>query len=416
VLSSRLARVEDALESGHVRVVRGGRDLLKKRHNLEASGLSEAEWREEWDAARLFLSADGEADKLWGNETIRVNADSGVLTLRLPTPLAHLSNTESTAPTYVFETPIGFNYHDAEWAAQASSGAVSYTIRYEAHKDRWYLDASWSIDLVPTPSLASLKASNTLGVDLNADHLAAWVVAPDGNPLGSAIRIDTGQTGSTQTRDGHLRSAVAALLDLAQVHSCSSMTIENLNFADARATGREAMGRGRRGKAFRRTVSGIPTAKFRDRLAGMAANRGIWIIAVDPAYTSAWGRDHWKTPLGVQAKRSQKSAQPVTGHACAAVVIARRGKGHRARNASTVRSVSSHQEMGRGEPGVESEQGVSELKSSTPREPRTGQGRGREAPKTRRREPVILEPPDAEDRSLHRSEAVARSVTVLSSI
>jgi hypothetical protein len=65
-LRARLARVERQLQSGSVSVVRGGRDLLRKRANLTAAGLTEAEWRERWDAARMFLTADGEASKPWG--------------------------------------------------------------------------------------------------------------------------------------------------------------------------------------------------------------------------------------------------------------------------------------------------------------------------------------------------------------
>jgi hypothetical protein len=412
-LLTQLEEVETRIERGRVSVVRGGRALLKKRHNLEAAGLSETQWYEAFDAARLFISADGEADKLWGNETIRLNPEAGILSLRLPTPLAHLSNTTGSVPTYVFEAPMGFSYRSDEWAGQAASGAVSYTISFDPLKNRWYLDASWGIAAVPTPSLASLKAANTLGVDLNGDHLACWVLAPDGNPLGDSIRIETGQQGSTGTRDGHLRSAITALLDLAQVHSCSSITIEDLNFADARATGRETMGRGPRGRRFRRTVSGIPTAKFRGRLTGMAANRGIYIVAVDPAYTSKWGRA-WLAPLSVQSRTSTdtftRSTQLVTGHSCAAVVIARRGKGHRARNHSTARSAGAHQRMSHGEPGVESEHNVTGIKGSTTRSTRTGQGRGHEVSKTRSREPVYLELPDAKDRSSHRSQAVLSAI------
>ncbi|MBS4729259.1 hypothetical protein MSM1_13240 [Mycobacterium sp. SM1] len=65
--------------------------------------------------------------------------------------------------------------------------------------------------------------------------------------------------------------------------------VENLNFADARASGRETLGRGVRGKRLRRAVAGIPTANFRTRLTSMAARRGIAAIGVDPAYTSRWG-------------------------------------------------------------------------------------------------------------------------------
>ena len=72
--------------------------------------------------------------------------------------------------------------------------------------------------------------------------------------------------------------------------------MEDLDFADARAIGRETMGRGRRGKRFRKTVAGIPTAVFRNRLTAQTAAAGIRLYAVNPAYTSAWGDQHWRKP------------------------------------------------------------------------------------------------------------------------
>jgi len=103
---------------------------------------------------------------------------------------------------------------------------------------------------------------------------------------------------------------------------------EDLDFADARATGREKLGRGRRGKAFRRTVAGIPTARFRDRFAGMAHHAGLSVIAVDPAYTSRWGAQHW---LGALKEQASTGTAAVTGHHVAAVVVGRRGLGRTAR-------------------------------------------------------------------------------------
>ena len=106
------------------------------------------------------------------------------------------------------------------------------------------------------------------------------------------------------------------------------VVIENLDFKEARAEGRERTGnrpsRGKRGRAFRRTVAGIPTARFRDRLTHMARNTGIAVIAVDPAYTSRWGAQHWLTPM-------QQHHPELTGHHAAALVIGRRGLGLRAR-------------------------------------------------------------------------------------
>ena len=62
-LKARLAVVGRRLEAGAVPVVRGGRALLRKRGNLAAAGLTEAQWRGQWESARLFLTADGEKDK-----------------------------------------------------------------------------------------------------------------------------------------------------------------------------------------------------------------------------------------------------------------------------------------------------------------------------------------------------------------
>jgi hypothetical protein len=104
--------------------------------------------------------------------------------------------------------------------------------------------------------------------------------------------------------------------------------IENLDFADARQQGRERTGRrparGRRGRVFRHQVGGLPTARFRDRLTGMAASTGIAVVAVDPAYTSRWGAQHWLAPM-------RQHHPELTGHHAAALVIGRRGLGLRAR-------------------------------------------------------------------------------------
>jgi hypothetical protein len=126
-----------------------------------------------------------EADKAWGNETIRVHPEQGWLELRLPTPLAHLSNTPGRAVTYRLACPVGFGYRAEEWAAQAASGAVRYDLRLDSARNRWYLDASWRLPARPPPSLAELRQHRALGVDLNASHLDCWVLDPAGNPIGS---------------------------------------------------------------------------------------------------------------------------------------------------------------------------------------------------------------------------------------
>jgi hypothetical protein len=80
------------------------------------------------------------------------------------------------------------------------------------------------------------------------------------------------------------------------------------------------MGRGARGKRFRKTVAGIPTAAFRNRLTAGAHLHDVRLFAVNPAYTSMWGDQHWRTPY-----------ENVTRHHAAATVIGRRAQGLKAR-------------------------------------------------------------------------------------
>jgi hypothetical protein len=288
VLRARLAGVQRRLGAGSVPVVRGGKALLRKRNNLAAAGLTRAQWRVQWEAARLFLTADGEKDKALGNETIRWHPDQGWLEIRLPAPLAHLANRPHGR--YRLSCPVQFAHRGNEVAAQAATGAVRYDISCDPVRGRWYVDASWTAAPGPAPCLDELRAHPVLAVDLNHGHLAAWAVTPDGNPAGPPVTVSLALSGlPASQRDGRLRGAVSAVIGLARERGCQAIVMEDLDFAEARDQGRERGGgrpsRGRRGRRYRALVCGLPTARFRDRLVQMAANAGLAVIAADPAYT-----------------------------------------------------------------------------------------------------------------------------------
>jgi hypothetical protein len=330
-LLARLSRVERQADSGAVSVVRGGKALLRKRNNLAAAGLTADRWRREWESARLFLTADGERDKAWGNETIRWHPDQGWLEVKLPAPLADLANRPHGR--YRLSCPVRFSYRGDQLAAQAATGAVRYDISYNPARGRWYLDASWKAAPAPAASLEELRQHPVLAVDVNHGHLAATVIAADGNILGAPATIGLDLVGlPATTRDGHLRAAISSLIATAHASSARALVIEDLDFAQARAEGRERTGRrpshGKRGRGFRRAVAGIPTGKLRDRLVQMADNAGLHVIVVDPAYTSRWAAQHWLRPL-------REHHPEATGHHAAALVIGRRGLGHRARRRAT---------------------------------------------------------------------------------
>jgi hypothetical protein len=146
-----------------------------------------AQWRAQWQAARLFVTADGEKDKAWGNETIRFHPDQHWLEIKLPGPLAHLANRPHGR--YRLTCPVAFGYRGDQVAAQAGTGAVRYDISHDPDRGRWYLDASWTTSPTPPPDLDQLRVTPVVAVDLNDGHLAVTVVDRHGNPTGTPHTI-----------------------------------------------------------------------------------------------------------------------------------------------------------------------------------------------------------------------------------
>ncbi|AGP58638.1 IS200/IS605 family element transposase accessory protein TnpB [Streptomyces rapamycinicus] len=316
LLQDRLERERADREAGRVRVVRGGKKLLRHRHNLQAARLTGTRWRERWEAGRWFLQADGESGKRCGNETIRVTPD-GEVSIKLPAPLAGLAN----APhgRYVLACRTGFRHRGEQWADRISAnGAVAYRIHYDVERDRWYLTASWQNPPVRTMPLEAPRSGGLIGVDTNADHLAAWRLDPHGNPVGEPRRFPYDLSGNAPHRDAQVRHALIRLLHWARRHHLA-IAIEDLDFTAEKT--REKHGRR---KSFRKLISGLPVSTLRARLVAMAAELGIVIVAVDPAYTSKWGAQHWLRPLTSKNRAT-------TRHDAASVAIGRRALGHRIR-------------------------------------------------------------------------------------
>ncbi|WSA81291.1 transposase [Streptomyces sp. NBC_01799] len=313
-LEHRLDVARDDWTTGHVRVVRGGRRLLKNRHNLHAAQLTEREWRQRWEAERWFLAADGESGKRFGNETIRVTPD-GEVSIKLPAPLAHLAN--SKHGRYVLTSKVAFAHRGDEWHDRTEANrAVAYRIHLDVERGRWYLTASWTRPAVQTIPLETARARGMVGVDTNADHFAAYRLDRHGNPVGDPRRFPYDLSGTADHRDAQIRHALTRLLHWTKQTGAQAIGIENLDFAAEKT--REKHGRNKR---FRQLISGMPTGKLKARIVSMAAEHGIAIVAVDPAYTSMWGDQHWRKPL-ISKTRS------MTRHDAASVAIGRRALGH----------------------------------------------------------------------------------------
>jgi len=352
VLADRLDAARADREAGVVHVVRGGKRLLNTRHNLEAAGMAEEQWRTRWQAERRFLAADGESGKRYGNETIRVTP-RGEVSLKLPAPLAHLAN----APhgRYVLAAQVSFPHRGEQWRDRVTANrAVAYRIHEDPVRGHWYLTASWTIAPVTLVPLATVRAGGLVAVDTNADHLAAWRLDQHGNPIGDPRRFDYDLFGTAAHRDAQVRHALIRLLHWAKRHHLA-IAVEDLDFQAEKT--REKHGRKKR---FRKLISGMPVARLRARLVSMAAELGITIVAVDPAYTSKWGAQHWQKPLTSKTRKT-------TRHDAASIAIGRRALGHPIRRRKT--PPPQHQSDAVGHRTVQAEPGTPGREEPRPRIP-----------------------------------------------
>ncbi|MEU9239385.1 IS200/IS605 family accessory protein TnpB-related protein [Streptomyces sp. NPDC048385] len=321
VLEDRLEKVQADREAGRVHVVRGGKRLLGTRHNLGTAQLTEAQWRERWEAERWFLKADGESGKRLGNETIRITPE-GEVSIKLPASLAELANAKHGR--YVLAAKVRFPHRGQERADRVEANrAVAYRIHHDTRRGRWSADASWQIPPTKTIPLKAALADGVVGVDANADHLAAWRLDTHGNPIGRPRRFFYDLSGNAQHRDAQVRHALTRLLNWAKTCGVKAIAVEDLDFQAEKT--REKHGRKRQ---FRQLISGMPTGKLRARLTSMADATGIAIIAVDPACTSKWGAQHWQKPLaGPTRKTTRRDAE--------SIAIGRRAQGHPIRRRTT---------------------------------------------------------------------------------
>ncbi|MBE1609101.1 hypothetical protein [Actinopolymorpha pittospori] len=153
-------------------------------------------------------------------------------------------------------------------------------------------------------------------MDTNADHFAAYHLDQHGNPVGEPRRFFYDLSATADHRDAQIRHAISRLLHWAKRCSVAAIGIENLDFTAEKT--REKHGRKKR---FRQLVSGIPTGKLKARLLSMAAAQDLSIVAVDAAYTSMWGEEHWRKPLTSNKRKMSR-------HDAAGIAIGRRALGH----------------------------------------------------------------------------------------
>ncbi|MDW4909438.1 transposase, partial [Streptomyces sp. ADMS] len=156
-------------------------------------------------------------------------------------------------------------------------------------------------------------------------------------------------------RDAQVRLDLTRLPHRARTCGVKAIAVEDLDFAAEKT--RENHGRRKR---FRQLISGMPTGKLRARLSSMAGHTGVAVVAVDPAYTSRRGAQHWQKPLTTTTRRTAR-------HEAGAVAIGGRAQGHPIRRRTT--PPPAHRRDEQGHRSVQAGPGVPGREGTRPRIP-----------------------------------------------
>ena len=320
-LEHRLQVSETELKAGLVRLCFGSKALWRKQNHLEANGYaSHEEWLEDWRNARkgeFFVL--GSRDETAGCQLCQASiAEDGTLTLRLRMPAA-LADRRGK---YVTVSGVRFAYgHEQVLAALASNAEyvrcrrehgeksaratglgqpISYRFKHDAKG--WRVFVTTETEDVP---LVTDKRRGAIGVDLNADHLAACETDASGNPV-HAFRVQLVTYGKSRHQaQALIGDAVARVVAWAKVVG-KPVVIERLDFREKKAA---LEGESRK---YGRMLSSLSYAKTLACLLSRGHRQGVEIYQVNPAFSSVIGRVKFMERYGLSV------------HQAAALVLVRR--------------------------------------------------------------------------------------------
>lgn len=294
-LAARLHRLEENVSLGRIHLCFGSKRLFRAQFALSDNGYqSFEEWGEEWRGSRsnsLFLL--GSKDETAGNQsaTASIQEDGGIsLRIRLPDALR-------TYGKYLVLKNLYFSYgHDRIVAAlkdTASPVAISY--RLVLDEKGWRVFATLPIT---KPLVITQKGRGVIGIDINADHLAVVETDRSGNPI-QHIRVELNtygkSSGQTKARIGDAVKTIVHQASLVQ----KPIVLEDLSFDQKKCELRE-IGNPR----YARMLSSFTYHEVTRFIISAAAQNGVEVGVVNPAYTSVIGRAKFCKRYGLSIHES----------------------------------------------------------------------------------------------------------------
>ena len=320
-LEHRLRVLETELKAGLVRLCFGSKALWRRQYHLEANGYaSHEEWLGDWRNTRkgeFFVL--GSRDETSGCQLCQAGiAEDGSLAMRLRMP----DSLADRYGNYVTISGVRFAYgHEqvlsalqsnadyvacrrehGEKSARATGLGQAISYRFKRDAKGWRVFVTTEMQDVP---VMTDKQRGAVGVDLNADHLAACETDASGNYV-HAFSVPLVTYGkSRHAAEALIGDAVARVVSYAR-HVGKPVVTERLEFRQKKAV---LEGESRK---YNRMLSSLSYGKTLASFLSRGHREGVGIYQVNPAFSSVIGRVKFMDRYGLSV------------HQAAALVLARR--------------------------------------------------------------------------------------------
>ena len=305
-LAHRLFQVENDLQDKRVRLCFGGKKLFRAQFHLEPNGFaSHQEWEQAWESSRNseFFTL-GSKDETAGNQTCQACLKgNGSLSFRLRLPPA----LEERHGKYLQIDNVSFAYGQAAILASLNDPegqAISY--RFKKDAKGWRIFASTSLKKADS---ICREGIGSIGIDLNADHIACIETDRFGNPIKREV-LPWISYGKTREQLKAATGELAKQLIEWAAQTKKPLVLEKLEFQKKKLSLRDQSG-----SKLSRLLSSFAYGLFFQLLIARGYRQGVAVHQVNPAYTSVIGRINYAKRYGLST------------HLAAALCIARRYQG-----------------------------------------------------------------------------------------
>lgn len=254
----------------------GSKKLLNKKVHDE-------DWQQKWNERRnLSLYLIGSKDESFGNSLCQLQT---LTKLRLTLPKTFIKR--------YLNLDVNFDYKKKNYQLLFNAIQLSRALTYQIFKKdgQWYISCSFQ-----HKNEVKVEKSS-LGIDINYNLITACLVKEDGNPQ-EFLNYEYDLEETNQHQNNQILSDIANSLVAKAKENNKNLVIEKINL--------NKVDKGRK-------VSLVAYNKFISFLRSNAVKNGVFVIEVNPAFTSVIGKFKYKQRFGR------------TTHACAAYVIGRRG-------------------------------------------------------------------------------------------